>query len=334
MKKFLIGAGSIGLLSAAPVIAYVTTHNTNREKHATSIDSYAFSTRLRDSAMNLANADSNPNDFIRQLDNNQDIFMTTQGMYNSVKKILIGRNLIQEYYTVYKSGDDTRVVFYYDKAENDNNEAPTKSSINLFYDHPKIKASLDNKYWGNDILIDSKEVGAVAIFTLDKDHNVVNVAAGVRHKEIKSEFDSVEEMLVFESDVDSKYLLRDFSKYAWIPKYGVACDLSADLPFKYLFNEDQQLIHASPLLTTNLLGFSPVKTYNGLLTWTPTGGQSIPVPQQEEQSTPGLMAVPVIDRSKLGIPILQPHLDTSVLGVPMLMPIPEAYNAPTLIKNK
>lgn len=333
MKKLLIGMGTVGTLSAAPVIAYITTHHSNKSNVVGAIEHHDFLTRLRESAANLTQANSQPINFIRNLDNKKESFTTTQGMYDSVKNQLVGRNLILNHHNVYKSEDQTRVVFYYGKGQSTISNPPTNEVFDLFPDQANIKRTLEKDYWGNDLLIDSNAIDAVVIFTIDKNDNVINVASGIRHPDTKVEFQHIEEMVIFETEKSTLAPDVDLSSYIWIPKYGIACDIKSDKrPFRYIFDKNIKLIYGAPLVTTDVSMFTPVKGYPSLLTLIPKEEHVLPFHPQHVDHETGSIVVPILDRETLKIPMLVPEIGDNS-AIPIIIPLQKAQSAPTLIRN-
>lgn len=311
MKKILIGLGSIGAIISAPIIAYCTTTKDKIAENASDqVRYFDLVKRLVFAAENLTLPKQSPRDFISSLKNtHSDQLSTTDGMYTSAKTRLLNKHLINNYNDAYEEDGVTKVVFYYDGFKNDPEDANIKNNkIDFFKKQKHIKNRLVKNVWTLDTRMDHSKIGAVAIFSVDKDENVIGITVGERNSTEKYLFKNVEELLLFQYSNKMISDQEDLSKYTWITKYGMAVKNIMDTPLHYITG--RQDLDIKPVAdAVNTFGFTHIKNHDNILVWLPT--------------------------EKIDDPFIVPSQDILGTGIPMLVPHPEEVGEiPSIVENQ
>ena len=322
MKKLFIGLVSTGAIISAPIIAYVTTTKDKiEEKASTQVHHYDLVKRLSFAAKNLALPKQEAREFITSLKNhNSDTLATTEGMYVQAKSRLIGRKVIDNYTDFYEEDGHLKVVFYYDGFKyNPKDAGLVNNHLDFFKNQPAIRNHLIKNVYNLETNMEVSQIGAVAIFTLDKNDDVIGITVGERNTTEKYLFKNVEELLVFKYNQHVVTTAEELKGYMWLSKYGVAVKDVKNTPFHYISGREDLSIKPA-LDASNIFGFTHIQGHPNVLAWIPTDSIADPflAPRPEENLEPNLIShnkeeteqkepevqyiEPVIDRTTLMIP--------------------------------
>ena len=341
MKKLLIGLGSVAAIISAPIVAYCTTAKDKIAENASEqVRHFDLVKRLVYAAENLTLSQQSPRDFISSLKNkHSDEISTTEGMYTWAKLRLLNKHLIKNYYDAYEEDGVTKVVFYYDGFKHDPADADLKNNkIDFFKNQKHIKDRLIKNSWTLDTRMDHSKIGAVAIFAVDKNDNVIGITVGERNSTEKYLFKNVEELLLFKYSKKLASDKDDLFKYTWITKYGMAVKDILNTPLHYIAGRED--LDIKPVAdAVNTFGFAHIENHDNILVWLPTdqiddpfivpeqdifgAGTPVIVPQPEEVSGTPIIVEHKQEEVKEEVQsMVEPIIDPSTLMIPDMPPLP------------
>lgn len=322
MKKLFIGLVSTGSIVSAPIIAYVTTNKDKiEEKASAQVHHYDLVKRLRFAAENLTLPKQEPREFITSLKNHDsDTLATTEGMYVQAKSRLLGRKVVDHYTDIYEEDGNLNVVFYYDGFEYNAKDAGlVNNHLDFFKNQPDIRNHLIKNVYDVENNMEVSQIGAVAIFTMDKNDDVIGITVGERNTTEKYLFKNVEELLVFKYNQHVVTSAEELKGYVWLSRYGIAVKDVKNTPFHYISGRVD--LDMKPALDAkNIHGFTHIQDHLNVLAWIPTDSIADPFIEPKPEVNMEPHSIPnVNEKTEEKEPVVQyvePVIDTSTLMIP------------------